>query len=69
MIVSIFLFFTATPSVAWSLLVPTPMVVRSSSSPYSTTTCLLKCIMSLPVEMTAARNVIYYVNTTMNYVS
>lgn len=45
-----------------------PTVDRSSSSPYSTTTCLLKCIMSLSVERMTGRNVIYYVNTTMNCV-
>lgn len=43
-------FFLSMASVAWNLLVPMPTVVHSSSSPNSTTTCLLKCIMSLSVE-------------------
>lgn len=41
---------------------PMLLVVRSNS-PYSTTTCLLKCIMSLSVARMTRGNVIYYVNT------
>lgn len=61
-------FFTAAQSVAWRFLIPMPTVVcsNSSSSPYSTTTCLLKCIMSLSVVRMTRGNVIY-VNTTMDY--
>lgn len=62
-------FSTATCSIAWRLFDPMPTVVRNSShssSPYSTTTCLLKCIMSSSVERMTRRNVIYYVNITMN---
>lgn len=63
-----FFLFTATRSVGWHRLVPMPTVVRCSS-PYTPTTCLLKCIMSLSVERMTWGNVIYNVTTTMNYVA
>lgn len=61
------LFFLPTASAAWTLLVPMPtLVYSSSSSPYSTTTCLLKCIMSHSVKrMTAKRS--HYVKIILNF--
>lgn len=53
---------------SWFLWNPTPTVVHGgSNSLYSATTCLSKCIMSLPVERTAAACGLH-VNTMMKLV-
>lgn len=53
---------------SWFSWNPTPTVVHGgSNSLYSATTCLSKCIMSLPVEKTAATCGLY-VNTMMKLV-
>lgn len=66
-IMIVFFFFYGNPERCMAP--PRPHADSCSSSPYSTTTCLLKCIMSLSAERMTWWNVIYYVNTTMNYVS